>query len=150
MGGIVEMTTALKSGEIVGVMGDRMFGSDSNAVSAPFLGSAIDIPVSPYRLASAARAPIIVVFSHRVGRAAYDIHLATTIHVPPGLGRNPAAYEPYATEFTRTLEQYVEAHPWEFFNFFDMWGQKAEGRRSEVRAPTHDPRGGPDGVRPRR
>jgi len=126
MGGIVDMTTALKNGEIVGVMGDRMFGSDSNAVSAPFLGGTIDIPVSPYRLASAARAPIIIVFSHRVGRAAYDIRLANTIHVPPGLGRDPAAYEPYAAEFTRTLEQYVEAHPWEFFNFFDMWENTPE------------------------
>ncbi len=125
MGGIVEMTTALKNGEIVGVMGDRMFGSDTNAVSAPFLGGTIDVPVSPYRLASAARAPIIVVFSHRVGRAAYDIRLAKTIRVPACLGRDPQAYAPYAAEFTRTLEQYVEAHPWEFFNFFDMWKEKA-------------------------
>lgn len=127
MGGIVEMTTALRNGEIVGVMGDRMFGSDANAISAPFMGGTIGIPVSPYRLASAAQAPIIVVFSHRAGRAAYDIRLVKTIRVPPGLGRDPKAYEPWAAEFTSTLEEYVEAHPWEFYNFFDLW-------RREVRA----------------
>ena len=47
--------------------------------------------------------------------------LARVIRVPAHLGRKPAAYLPYAREFSQALESFVADHPYQFFNFYDMW-----------------------------
>lgn len=49
------------------------------------------------------------------------LQLARVIRVPANLGRKPAAYLPYAREFSRALEAFVAEHPYQFFNFYDMW-----------------------------
>ena len=43
------------------------------------------------------------------------------IHVPEGIGRDEEAMRPYVRQFAEALEGYVERHPWQFMNFFDMW-----------------------------
>lgn len=123
MGNIVAMLGALERKEVLGLMADRVFGSMESTVAAPFLGGRVEFPFSPYRFASASGAPIAVIFSHRAGRGRWDVRLVKVIRVPPGLGRKPAAYAPWAAEFAAALEQYTREHPWEFFNFYDMWNR---------------------------
>ncbi len=123
--GVLEMVQALEAGEIVGVMGDRVFGKQEQATAAAFLGEPVELPISPYRLAGAARKPIIVLFSHKAGFSDYVIRLAAVIHVPPD-ARSPAACRPYARQFAGALESFVREHPYQFFNFYDLWGDRAE------------------------
>jgi predicted LPLAT superfamily acyltransferase len=121
MGGILEMIAALKANHILGLMADRVFGDDPNTLAVPFLGVPVHFPVSPYRLASMQGTPIAVVFSYKTGFSRYRIELARIIRVPAGLGRSNAVYAPYLWQFVEALEAFVSSHPWQFFNFHDMW-----------------------------
>jgi predicted LPLAT superfamily acyltransferase len=121
MGGVLEMIAALKANHILGLMADRVFGDDPNTLPVPFLGAPVHFPVSPYRLASMQGTPIAVVFSHKTGFSRYRIELGRVIRVPAGLGRSNAAYTPFLLQFVEALETFVSSHPWQFFNFHDMW-----------------------------
>jgi predicted LPLAT superfamily acyltransferase len=121
MGGVLEMIAWLKDNHILGLMADRVFGDDPNTLAVPFLGTPVHFPVSPYRLASLQGTPIAVVFSYKTGLSRYRIELARIIRVPAGLGRSNAAYAPFLQQFVETLEAFVASHPWQFFNFHDMW-----------------------------
>jgi len=121
MGGILQMISVLKQNHILGLMADRVFGGDPNTLEVPFLGAPVHFPVSPYRLASMQGTPIAVVFSYKTGFSTYRIDLSRVIRVPIGLGRSNAAYAPYLQQFIEALERFVSCHPWQFFNFHDMW-----------------------------
>ncbi|MGE4441639.1 MAG: lipid A biosynthesis acyltransferase [Desulfomicrobium sp.] len=121
LGGSLEMLDALGKGHILGLMGDRTFGSDRNTVKVPFLGGTVRLPFSAYRLASVTGAPILVFFSTRIGPGQARHQIARIIRVPQGLGRSGDKYIPYAGHFALALEEMVKANPYQFFNFYDMW-----------------------------
>jgi len=121
LGGVLEMIAVLKNNRVLGLMADRVFGGDLNTLPAPFLGAPVHFPISPYRLASMQGTPIAVVYSYKTGFSTCRVELARVIRVPPLLGRSNAAYAPYLRQFVETLEAFVAAHPWQFFNFHDMW-----------------------------
>ena len=111
----------LKRGEVLSVMGDRMLGDDRNGVDIEFMGGVVTFPFSAYKLASATGAPIVVLLSYKVGPDSYEMKLYRTIRVPGGLGRGKDKFIPYTQEFAATLEDFCREHPFQFFNFFNMW-----------------------------
>ena len=121
LGGALEMMEVLKRGEVLSVMGDRMLGDDQNGVTVEFLGGRVTMPFSAYKLASATGAPIVALFSYKTGADSYDLKLYRIIRVAPGLGRDQRAFVPYVQEFAVTLEEFSREHPFQFFNFFNMW-----------------------------
>jgi len=121
LGGVLEMMDVLKRGEVLSVMGDRMLGDDRNGVEVEFMGGTVTFPFSAYKLASATGAPIVVLLSYKVGPDSYELKLYRTIRVPAGLGRGKDKFIPYTQEFAETLEGFCREHPFQFFNFFDMW-----------------------------
>jgi predicted LPLAT superfamily acyltransferase len=120
-GGALEMLQVLKHGEVLCIMADRAMGGDRSTVVVEFLGGRVRVPVSPYQLASATGAPVVVIFPYKSGPGNYSLQVAKVLRVQGGLGRTPEAYRPYAEEFIRALEGFVEERPYQFFNFFDMW-----------------------------
>lgn len=130
LGGTLEMLEVLKHGEVLSIMGDRVMGGESSTVTASFLGGTVRLPFSPYKLASATGAPIAVIFPYKSGPGRYALRLARVIRVPAKLGRSAEAYRPYASQFADALEGFVAEHPYQFFNFFDMWtqGERATNR----------------------
>lgn len=123
LGGALEMLQVLKHGEVLCIMGDRVMGGERGTVGVDFLGEEVELPFSPYKLASATGAPLAVIFPYRSAEGGYALQVARVIRVPGELGRNAAAYRPYAAEFAAALELFVAEHPYQFFNFFDMWGK---------------------------
>jgi predicted LPLAT superfamily acyltransferase len=121
MGGVLEMMEVLKKGEVLSIMGDRVFGSDRKTVAVDFLGGRVRFPFSAFKLASATGAPIVVLFSHKSGPGSYEMTLDRVIQVPSHLGKSETAFYPYVVQFVETLESYTERYPYQFFNFFDMW-----------------------------
>ena len=118
LGSTLQMLQALHRGEVLCLMGDRSLGAGT--VPVPFLGAPVALPFSSYKLASATGAPIAVIFPfERGGRT--ELELACTLRVPGGLGRRAEAYRPYAEQFSRALERFVAEHPYQFFNFYDLW-----------------------------
>jgi predicted LPLAT superfamily acyltransferase len=121
LAGVVAMTQALLHGEILAIMCDRTFGEDHNTIEARFFGDKVFLPLSPYRLASAAGVPVVVLLALRNGMKTYELRLARVIQVAPGLGRSAREYVSYAQQFIACLEEFVQEHPWQFFNFYDLW-----------------------------
>ncbi|MFA5514732.1 MAG: lysophospholipid acyltransferase family protein [Desulfuromonadales bacterium] len=121
LGGTLEMIAALKRGEVLSVMGDRMLGNDRNGIEADFLGAPVRFPYSAYKLASATGAPVAILLSAKTGPDVYALRLCSVLRVPAGLGRKAADFAPFAARFAEILEQYCGEHPYQFFNFFDLW-----------------------------
>lgn len=121
LGGSLEMLNVLKNKEILCVMGDRVFGSEKNVVHVNFLGHKGPFPYSVFKIASATGAPVGVFFSHKTGPSSYELDLAKIIRVPKHLGRSKELFRPFVTQFVESLEQYAQDHPYQFFNFYDMW-----------------------------
>ena len=121
LGGSLEMLAVLKRGELLCVMGDRVLGSDRNVVRARFLGGEALFPTSAFRIAAATGAPLAVLFADKTGAASYALHLPLTLRVPDGLGRDPESYRPFVEAFVAALEAFAVEHPYQFFNFHDMW-----------------------------
>ncbi|MBF8259800.1 MAG: lipid A biosynthesis acyltransferase [Actinobacteria bacterium] len=124
LGGALEMLQVLKHGEVLCIMGDRAMGGDRSTIEVEFLGGRVRVPITPYPLASATGAPVVVIFPYKSGPGNYSLQVAEVIRVPEDLGRAPEAYRPYAEAFIRALEGFVEERPYQFFNFFDMWNQE--------------------------
>lgn len=118
LGGVPELLAVLQAGGIVCIMGDRALGA---TVTTSFLGDPVPLPFSPYKLAGATGAPLAVLFPYKPAPDQYEMKLAACLRVPEGLGRSSAAYEPWARQYAQCLEQFLEDHPYEFFNFFDLW-----------------------------
>jgi predicted LPLAT superfamily acyltransferase len=74
---------------------------------------------------------VAVVLSAKTGPASYELKLYDVIRVPGGLGRGEASFAPHASRFARSLERFCAEHPYQFFNFFDLWHDpdRAEDRR---------------------
>lgn len=124
LGGALEMLQVLNRGEVLCIMGDRAMGDVRSTVEVEFLGDRVRVPIAPYQLASATGAPVVVIFPYKSGPGNYSLQVAKVIRVPGGLGRAPGAYRPHAEAFIRALEGFVDARPYQFFNFFDMWNQE--------------------------
>ncbi|WP_316414346.1 lysophospholipid acyltransferase family protein [Mesoterricola silvestris] len=124
LGGVPDMVGALQRGEVVALMGDRAWGAGGGTVAVDFLGGPVPLPFTAYKLASATGAPVAVLFPYKAGPDRYEMHLASVIRVPAGLGRAPEAYRPYAAAYARALEAFLGTHPYHFFNFFDLWAGK--------------------------
>lgn len=136
MGGVIEMMQALKRGEIVCIMGDRQLGTRRGAVTVDFLGDKALFPFSAFKIASATGAPVVVLFSHKSGPSCNKLHIYEVIRVKPDLGMSDKELLPYVSQFVSALESYTQNHPYQFFNFFDMWEndlQISEGKKGNAR-----------------
>ena len=121
LGGTLEMLDVLKKGEVLCVMGDRVSGSQKSYVKVEFLGEVAPFPYSAFKLASAAGVPVVVLFSYKNGPDSYALKISKIIHVPSSLGRSGKHFLPYVTEYVQELESFVQIHPYQFFNFYNMW-----------------------------
>ena len=130
-GGMIDARAALARGEIVCMMADRLFHPAEPALDLPFLGKPVRFPISGYRMAALAGAPIAVVFvlrgehgpetsPHPNGENLY-LHLAGVIEPEPKKNRSPEAWKTEAETYVQMLEAVVRKHPYQFYNFYDMW-----------------------------
>ena len=124
MGGVPEMMAALKRGEIVCAMADRVFGNSKNCVEVDFLGGKIRVPYSFYRLSAVTGAPIVMAFFPRTGRGKLKSWVFPPVTVADK-GAGKAAYQPYAQQFIDALTQFCIQYPYQFFNYFDWWNEYA-------------------------
>lgn len=120
LGGVIEAMKAVDRGEIVSIMGDRTYGFSATGVS--FLGDEVRFPLGAFSLAAAARCPVVVLLSARLGVNRYVVDVSHVIAAPAGRrGRNSEAMKSAVQEFARVLEGYVAEHPYQWFVFRDIW-----------------------------
>jgi lauroyl/myristoyl acyltransferase len=110
----LELVAALRRGEIVALHGDRALGTAGD-VLVPFFGQPAPFPIGPFRLARAARVPVVAAFCLLDAERRYRVRLRPPIDVPPG------GEEDALRAWVRGLEEIVRDHPTQWFNFFDVW-----------------------------
>lgn len=110
----VELVAALRRGEVVALQADRALGNGGD-VWIPFCGQPAPFPLGPFRLAAAARVPVVPAFCVLDHDYRYDVTIATPMIVERG------EEETAARVWVALLERVVREHPTQWFNFFDAW-----------------------------
>jgi len=125
MGGLVEATNALNSGEIVSIMGDRSEGARS--IYVDFLGEKAPFPITPYHLSQATDSNVVVLLTARTGMLSFTIDLCSISDEKDinGSSRNEAM-KIMAEKYVSLLEKHVKFHPYMWYNFFDTWNEVEE------------------------
>lgn len=125
MGGTLEILDALKSKSILCTTADRTLGSLKHTVEVDFLGGKIRVPISSYKIAATTGTPIAIVFSNRTKGGEGCFRVTRVMHIPKETGkgavRGAQAFAPYAQSFADELAKYCQDHPYQFYNFYNMW-----------------------------
>jgi predicted LPLAT superfamily acyltransferase len=118
--GVLEAMKAIKKGNIVSIMGDRTYGF--TAAEATFLGDKVHFPIGAFSLATAVQCPVVVFLSAKVGVNKYIVDVSHIIPAPVGVrGKKDEEIAAALQEFAGVLEDYVKAHPFQWFAFRDVW-----------------------------
>jgi predicted LPLAT superfamily acyltransferase len=120
MGGVIEALKAINRGDIVSIMGDRTYGYASIEVS--LLGGKVRFPYGAFSLASAARCPVAVLLSAKIGVTKHVVNFSHVINPPANRqGNKEEEIHACVQEFARVLEEYAVRYPYQWFVFRDMW-----------------------------
>jgi len=118
----------LDRGELVGILADRVpAGGREEPLVVEFLGRPAAFPRSPFLLACLLGCPAFVSVCVREGDARYR----TTVEpLPPGRRRPRRERAKEAEALARAYARYLEAtclrHPYQWFNFYDVWSRPFE------------------------
>jgi predicted LPLAT superfamily acyltransferase len=111
---------ALRAGDVVGLMGDRVQAGEAAAVD--LLGAPAPFPVGPYALAAVSGAPLLHVFTERLGFRRYQVTA-----FPPqtlrftGRRRRREDLARWAQAFATRLEPFLRRRPEQWGNLYSLW-----------------------------
>ena len=114
---------ALAAGKFVAYLGDRMPArSRRGEIEVRFLGAPIRVPRAPYISAMLAAAPLILCFAPRTGPRRYEIHFLELYDGSPvPRAERDARCRELAQGYADALAEMCRRHPYNWFNFFDIW-----------------------------
>jgi lauroyl/myristoyl acyltransferase len=110
----VDLLAALRRGHVVAAQGDRALGNAGD-VRVPFFGRPAPFPVGPFRLAGAARVPVLPAFCTLGSDGRYVLTLLPPLAVERG------AEVDGLRAWVAALERVVAERPTQWFNFFNIW-----------------------------
>ena len=114
----------IRDGEIVAMMGDRRFLDEG--VEVEFLGATARLPIGPYAIAAAARAPVFLTFAVRTGRRRYRFLTEELGELRYSDRSNKRAdHVRWAQRFAHRVEELLRAYPTQWGNFFPFWDETA-------------------------
>jgi len=121
---VFEIRACLARGEVVAILGDRVEAGDRGRTSrVPFLGDPVELPQAPFLLADLLGYPVFLMLALRIRTGRYTVHtekLADRVRLPQN-AREKGASE-LLTTYAARLENYCLEAPYQWFNFFDYWG----------------------------
>ena len=120
----LEIQHALQSGALVALLVDRaQVREETEAV--PFMGRPARLPLSPWRLALALHAPVLLCFGLYRGGNRYDLHfepfLDPLVAPAPARGERAAWVRRQVAAYALRLEHHARGAAYNWFNFFDFW-----------------------------
>ena len=111
MSHIFILSEALRTGNIVGMSGDRIWGAQ-RAIVCEFLGKKARFPLGPFAMAAQYEAPILATFVMKTGVKSYKIYIRKL---------HGADSKELCQHFAMELEKIIEQYPTQWFNFYDFW-----------------------------
>ena len=120
---ILTIHQRLKDGGMVGILADRAVGQDQY-MSLPFMGAPASFPIGPFRLAAMLGQPVYFMTGLYCGGKRYEVHfeLLADFADKAGKSRDTLIHE-LMTRYVTTLERYCKRAPFNWFNFYDFWGE---------------------------
>jgi KDO2-lipid IV(A) lauroyltransferase len=113
---VIELYSHLRSGGAVGLQIDRL-PPGMRGIEVELFGERARIPSGPFELARASGAPVLPIFSRRLGYFRYEVQVAPEIRVPP---------KGSATDLSRAarsaalaMEAFLRENPTHWFHFAD-------------------------------
>jgi predicted LPLAT superfamily acyltransferase len=120
---MLRIKECLERGEMVGILGDRPFGSEKTSL-CPFLGASARFPHGPFRLALTLEAPVVLFFGLYQGGNRYRICLEVLTERPSATREERAdAAARWVERYVQRLEHYAREAPYNWFNFYDFWDE---------------------------
>lgn len=110
---------ALASGEIVGLLADRVVAGD-RLVACDFLGARAQFPDGPFVLAALLRAPVVLFSAACRGNGRYRIRFVPFAAASP-TPREEASLAAQCQDYAQWLEANCRTDPYNWFNFYDFW-----------------------------
>jgi KDO2-lipid IV(A) lauroyltransferase len=111
---VLPLFSHLRRGGVLGVQIDRAPRA-MQSLPVDFLGAPWRVPSGPFELARATGAPILPVFTRRLGYFQYEIRLGPLIEVTRGSAR--ALLVDAARSATAEMERFIREHPTHWFDF---------------------------------
>lgn len=130
LGASLAIHAALQRGEVVCMLGDRVFG-EQPWCEVDFLGTPARLPIGPFHAAAITGAPIVVCFLMKRGPREYYLDIAEPWYITaPGRGaERRQALQQAAQTWARRLEAQVRMYPMQWHNFYDYWQDAARPHR---------------------
>lgn len=118
---MLRVAESLERGEVVGILGDRTPDA-SRCVCVKMLGSEVQLPEGPFRLALATRAPVVLANAVRGADGGYDISFEALDLPYPSSRQERTAFVQFADEqYAEWMQGLCLRHPFSWFNFYDYW-----------------------------
>ena len=118
---MLKVERALAQGEFIGMLADRTI-QGKGTISVPFLGTAAQMPVGPFRMAAIMKRPMVLMFGLYRGGNRYDIHFERFADTTcTDRGTRDAVIEQAVRRYAERLEHYCRLAPYNWFNFYDYW-----------------------------
>lgn len=120
MSHLVILNNALADGEIVNILGDRVFGSN-RTIRCEILNGEADLPLGPFLLAAMRDVPVISVFVVKTGLRRYTVNLSRPDEwLSKGLDVREKAEE-MAMAYAFSIKMMLLLYPDQWFNFYEFW-----------------------------
>jgi len=124
----------LRRGEHVAILADRNeLGDRSRSVPVQLLGGEVRLPQAPAELAGLLGCPVVLLVALRDHSGRYRVFiesLAEGVKLPRR-GREAVATE-LMTAFAQRIEHYCCSEPYQWFNFYDYWGDADRRERAST------------------
>jgi predicted LPLAT superfamily acyltransferase len=120
----LQIAESLKNADWIGFLADRYRPGD-RTVECEFLGGKAQLPLGPLIIASISKVPLVCIFPLYID-GKYEIHceILSSCFSLPHENRETALQE-YAQLFADKMSKYVRLAPYNWFNFYDFWGNDA-------------------------
>jgi predicted LPLAT superfamily acyltransferase len=124
---LLRVQECLDRGEVVGILGDRVgerVGEKGKTVRCRFFDQEATFPSGPVLLASMLKAPVLLFFGLYLGGNRYALHFESFAdEIVIRRDHRDEDIQLWTQRYADRLEHYARLAPYNWFNFYDFWGE---------------------------
>ena len=121
---LLKMKESIDEGALIGILGDRVTDG-TRQVNCQLLNGDVFMPAGPLTCASILQVPVLLFFGVYKGGNQYSIHIEKlTDSIPAARQNRDEIVAQYVQKYTDTIEVMIKRYPYNWFNFYDYWGDQ--------------------------
>tara|TARA_R110001606_G_scaffold395664_2_gene568443 strand:+ start:57223 stop:58164 length:942 start_codon:yes stop_codon:yes gene_type:complete len=119
---MIQVSERLDEGYMVGILADRSPDNNDAHYSVDILGSHVNLPSGPLRMAALLKRPVVFMTGLYLGGNRYAIHFDTLADFSNITRSERAdALQTASLRYAKLINHYCHKAPYNWFNFFDFW-----------------------------